>query len=104
MLGRRSHERFTLTLSAEGMLRILRDVIVQRSPNNEWIAISREPGVTGETVVLDLGSAEVPIRFTVRVVESRPVVVDGAVRHRLRLDKVRSTDEAVSDDGVAIRD
>jgi hypothetical protein len=101
MLGRRSHERFTLTLSVEGMLRILRDVIVQRSTNNEWIAISREPGVTGETLVLDLGSAEVPVRFTVRVLESRPVVVDGRVRHRLRLDQVRWTDDGVSDDGIA---
>ena len=101
MLGRRSHERFTLTLSAEGMLRTLRDVIVQRGTNNEWIAIGREPGVTGETLVLDLGSAEVPVRFTVRVLESRPVVVDGRVLHRLRLDQVRWTDDGVSDEGIA---
>ena len=104
MLGRRSHERFTLTQSAEGILRILRDVIVQRTTNTEWIAISGEPGVTGETLVLDFGSAEVPARFTVRVLESRPVVVDGGVRHRLRLDQVRWTDEAESGDGIAIRD
>ena len=83
------------------MLRILRDVIVQRSANNEWIAIGREPGVTGETLVLDLGSAETPVRFTVRVLESRPVVVDGRVLHRLRLDQVRWTDDGVSDDGFA---
>jgi hypothetical protein len=76
------------------MLRILRDVIVQRTTNNEWIALSREAGVTGERLILDLGLAGTPLVFTVRVLESRPVVVDGAVRHRLRLDSVRSIDDA----------
>jgi hypothetical protein len=93
MLGRRSHTRFNLTRSAEGALRVLRDVIVQRMQNDEWIAISREPGMAGEIVTLDLGLAESPLRFTVRVLESRPVIVDGGVQHRLRLERVESNEE-----------
>lgn len=93
MLGRRSHARFNLTRSADGALRILRDVIVQRTQNDEWIAISREASAAGEIVTLDLGIAEAPLRFTVRVLESRPVVIDGGVQHRLRLERVESNEE-----------
>jgi hypothetical protein len=69
----------------EGVIRILRDVIVERSRDNEWIAISLEAAVVGETLVLDFWEGESRRSITVRVLESRPVIVDGDVRHRIRL-------------------
>ena len=38
----------------EGVLRVLRDVIVHRESDQEWIAIGREPAVVGEILMLDV--------------------------------------------------
>jgi hypothetical protein len=88
MLGRRHDKRFRLTEPGEGTLRIFRDVIAQQNGDHEWIAISREPAVPGETLVLDVfdtDEGELQGRFTVGVIESRPVILDGDVQHRIRL-------------------
>jgi hypothetical protein len=83
MLGRRSYARLTIIEGAEGVLRLTRDVGLREGTNGDWIAISREAGVLGETVVMaviDNGAT-----VAAHVVESRPILMDGAVRHRLRL-------------------
>jgi hypothetical protein len=69
----------------DGVVRVFRDVIVRRESDEEWIAISREAAVVGETLVLDVDEGEERQRFTVCVIESRPVIVDGDMRHRIRL-------------------
>ena len=86
MLGQRSDKRFLLTEPPDGVVCVYRDVIVERQ-GDEWIAISREAAVTGETLVLDLLDVKGAFRgrFVVSVIESRPVIVDGDVRHRIRL-------------------
>ena len=54
----------------EGVLRVLRDVIVHRESDQEWIAIGREPAVVGEILMLDV--EERGRRLTMCVIESRP--------------------------------
>jgi hypothetical protein len=90
MLGRRSYVRFKVTPASEGVLRILREVDVQWTKDDEWIAISREAGAVGEFLALDLGVGELPLRYPVRVIESRPVIVEGSVRYQLRLQVDRA--------------
>jgi hypothetical protein len=85
MLGRRSYMRFKVKPAGEGSLRMLQDVCVQWISDSEWFAICREAGVVGDVLVLDLGVGDTPLRYRVRVVESRPVIVEGSVRHQLRL-------------------
>jgi hypothetical protein len=88
MLGRRSHTRVTITEGAEGVLRLARAVGVSERADGEWIATSREAGVLGETVaiaLLDEGRT-----LSAQIVESKPIVTDGAVRHRLWLRRVDS--------------
>jgi hypothetical protein len=90
MLGRRSDARFTMTQPTCGTLRVLRDVMVHRNGDEEWIALSREPAVAGETLLLDLVIVDVDEtrvwdRFAVNVIESRPVIADGDMRYRIRL-------------------
>ena len=82
MLGRRSHERFSVAPPVEGTLRVFQDVLIHRSHEGDLIAFAREAGVVGELLALD----EAGEGTIVRVVESRPVVMEGAVRHRLRLE------------------
>lgn len=85
MSGRRSHPRFAIATSAEAVLRVLRDVTVERVDESEIIAISRDAGVVGEQLKLDTTTEENRCTKDVRIVESRPIVIDGTVRHRLRL-------------------
>ena len=79
-----------MTEPADGVLRMFPDVVVQQSDGDEWIALSREAAVTGETLVLDVVLTDADVgdmrqRFPVYVIESQPIVVNGDVRHRIRL-------------------
>ena len=67
------------------MLRVLRDVIVRHNGDEEWIVIGREPAVVGETLILDVDDGDGVQGLTMCVIESRPVVLDGDMRHRIRL-------------------
>jgi hypothetical protein len=89
MSGRRSHPRFTISPASEGVLRILTDVVVQQSDNNELVAISREPGIVGEVLAAQIMSWQGIMHTAVRVAESRPLVSEGTIRHRLRLERVQ---------------
>jgi hypothetical protein len=93
MSGRRSYTRFTLSPHSEGVFRILRDIVVQRIDASEIIAISGEAAVMGETLTIDIPADEATHALSVQVVDSRPIVVDGAVRHQLRLRKVVAVNE-----------
>jgi hypothetical protein len=90
MSGRRSHVRFAVVRPPEGVLRVMRDVVVQGAGDQEVILISREPGLLGDEVVLEFPADEVTARLHARVVESQPIVVGDAVRHRLRLEAIHS--------------
>jgi hypothetical protein len=66
-------------------MRILRDVVVDRTSRDELMALCQVPGVVGETMTVDLMGGGIAMGLRVTVLESRPVVMDGSVRHRLRL-------------------
>jgi hypothetical protein len=96
MAGRRSHPRFAVANPWEGAVRILRDVVVDRTSRDEMMAVSQAPGVLGETMTLDLMGGGLTMGLRVRVLESRPVIIAGTVRHRLRLGLLGSAQEAES--------
>jgi hypothetical protein len=86
MQGRRSHPRFTLPATCEGSLRVLNDVVVQAAGDErQLVAISPDPGTAAERLTLEVAGAGAVATLDVEVTESRPVIVDGSVRHRLRL-------------------
>ena len=66
-------------------MRVLRDVVVDRTSGDELMALSQAPGVAGETMTLELMGDGLELSLRVRVLESRPVILNQAVRHRLRL-------------------
>jgi hypothetical protein len=89
-MDRRRDKRFGLTEPGDGALRVFPDVVVQKDGNGEWTGISRLPIGTGETFLLDVVQidpveGEVRRRMPVCVIESRPVLVDGEMFHRVRL-------------------
>ncbi len=77
--------RFRFIEPVESVLRVLRDVIVHRAGDHEWVAIGREPAVVGETLMLDVDDGDAWHRLTMCVIESRPIILDGDMRHRIRL-------------------
>ena len=83
MSWRRRNSRLEL-VDADGVLRLWRDVIGYRTTAGEYLVISSEAGVKGEQhSIYRARGAEQPI--PVRVLDSRPTIVDGSVRHQLRL-------------------
>jgi hypothetical protein len=83
MSWRRRDSRWDVFNSA-GVLRVWRDVLGHRTAAGEYLVLSNEPGVKGEQLTMYLAtSAGRPL--SVRVADSRPLIVDGSVRHQLRL-------------------
>jgi len=85
MSGRRSHQRYVVSEPWDGAMRVLRDVVLHRTEANELQAYSHAPAIIGEEMTLDVMGAGASVGLKVKVVESRPVMIDGAVRHRVRL-------------------
>ena len=73
-------------------MRVLRDVVVNRADGNEVHAVSQVAAVVGEEMTLDLMGAGAAMALKVKVVESRPLMVEGVVRHQVKL-AVMSTDD-----------
>jgi len=86
MLGRRSHTRISLESGAEGVISLARDISVRVSGDGQLVAISREAAPIGERVRVLLADDEILV--VAEIVESRPVICDGAVRHRLVMRRV----------------
>ena len=101
MFGRRSHSRFAVSPRPEGVLRVMSDVTVERTTDchEEVTAITRECGIVGQPMVVEI--PEESVRVNMVVVESRTVIVSGAVRHRVRMRRDGSgtarSDSAVND-------
>jgi hypothetical protein len=84
MSGRRSHPRYIVGTPWVGSVRVLRDVVVARTGGDELLVLTQAAAVVGEDMTLELVAGGLVMALRVAVEESRPVVVDGSVRHRLR--------------------
>ena len=89
VFGRRSYARYSIEPSGHGVLRVLRDVIVQEIGSEELMVIGREAAAVGDTLTLELAMSDASSPLSVRVMECRPLVVDGTLRHRMRLQRIR---------------
>ncbi len=82
-------------------MRVLKDVVIHRTDTDELLAVSRTAGITGEEMTLDVMGAGASLGLRVRVVESRPVIVDGAVCHRVRLALLTDEEATAASDAAA---
>jgi hypothetical protein len=75
--------------AADAQIRISRDVAVQAEhTSGELAVLSDAAGVIGEELTLALVNGAGERELRVKVVDSRPHLVNGAVRHRVRLEIV----------------
>jgi hypothetical protein len=100
MSGRRSHPRFAVATPWNGAIRILRDVVVNRTGDHELLAVSNAAAVVGDVQTLELIGAGQSAQLRVRVVDSRPVIIDGTVRHRIRLAMLDVPAAAILEDAT----
>lgn len=84
MLGRRMYHRHVVSNST-GTLHVLSEVTVQHYEKNQLIATADEAHLPGELLAIEVVGSPAASRTHVRVLESCPILVDGSIRHRLRL-------------------
>lgn len=100
MVGRRSHPRFAIATPWDGAVRVLRDVVVQRTGPHELLAVSQTPGLVGEEMSLDVIGGGASLGLRVRVMNSAPMILDGAVRHRIHLAVLPGAGGSGADDAM----
>jgi hypothetical protein len=89
-------------------MKVLRDVIVQEEPDGGLVVFGQAPGVVGELLTLDMAGGGHVVTLAVQVRESCPVILEGRVRHRVRLEVLERTrrpevnGEAFSSQGEAV--
>lgn len=66
-------------------MRVLRDAVIERVDDHELVVLSQTPALIADEMFLELLSGHGRLALQVRVLESRPVVIAGSVRHRLRV-------------------
>lgn len=92
--GRRTHLRMRVDAPWLGAMRVSRDVWLHQAAGEGLAVFSTTPGVVDEELTLELVSGEETAVLRVKVVDSRPVIVDGAVRHRLKLLTLGASESA----------
>jgi hypothetical protein len=85
MPDRRSHRRFQVRGRCEGILRLLQAVPKIGVHEKSIVLVGDTPAVVGERLVLDVLGPGAQASLPVDVQSSRPIVIDGAVRHEIRV-------------------
>ena len=75
-------------------MRVSKDVSLHQAAGEGLAVFSTTPGVVDEELTLELVSGDETAVLRVKVVDSRPVIVDGAVRHRLKLLTLGASESA----------
>jgi hypothetical protein len=82
MTGRRRYPRLQTT-NTDGVIRMTTDVVIQDCADTEVVVLSHSAFSLGERLRIEIVATKVG--RMAEVAESRPVMVDGSVHHRLRL-------------------
>ena len=90
MSGRRAYPRIRLKDTAVGCLRVLKNVTIKALNEREVQVFSWTPVTSNEVMSLYVNESNRDLCLTVSVLDSRPVMQNGAVLHELRLAIHRS--------------
>jgi hypothetical protein len=83
MHGRRRETRFLPSAPWNAALQTVEDVALERTEGGDVCVVCDIPARRGDVFVLEVATGG--LRIDVRVDDSEPALVDGIVRHRLRL-------------------
>jgi hypothetical protein len=65
-------------------LQLVEDVVLEQTDDDHILVTGETPAGRGDDLTLEVATGG--LRLDVRVVRTEPVLVDGGVRHRLRLE------------------
>ena len=99
MPGRRRETRFLMSPPWSGSLQTLQDVVVERVAKSDIWVLSSAPASRDEGMTLEMPRDGGTVEMKVRVTESRPVVVDDRVQHRVRLHLLEPQDPPRQESG-----
>ena len=85
MSGRRNHLRFVVSPPTHGVVRVLSDAEIESVGSDNVCVISRDAAAVDESMVLEVPGDGTDLIVAAQVTETRPVILDNAVRHFLRL-------------------
>lgn len=85
MLNRRKYPRALLPRALDGTLRLTESVVVERYASREITVVSGVPAVSDQRLAIAPVGMAPPEPLDVKVTQSVPAVVDGVLKHRLRL-------------------
>jgi hypothetical protein len=85
MSGRRNHLRFAVSPPTLGVVRVLSDAEIESVGPEGVCVISRDAAAIDERMVLEVPGDGTDLSVAAQVTETRPVILDNAVRHFLRL-------------------
>jgi len=83
-MGRRKDSRYGVA-NVDGRLIVARDVSVWGDVEHDMLVVSDVPETTGEVLTLERIVNGNQLTIEVSVIDSHPTLVNGKVRHRLRL-------------------
>ena len=89
MSGRRTQSRVNV-VNSSGVLRVSRDVVVEKIVDDAFVALSDEPGIVGDLLTIACSVNQVRETVPVVVTASRPRLVNGVVKHELKLKRADS--------------
>jgi hypothetical protein len=85
MSGRRNHLRFAVSPPTHGVVRVLSDAEIESVGREDVCVISRDAAAIDEGMVLEVPGELTDHVLPAQVTETRPIIVDNAVRHFIRL-------------------
>jgi len=89
MSGRRTQSRVNF-VNSSGVLRVSRDVVVEKIVDDAFVALSDEPGIVGDALTIACSVNQIRETVPVLVMASRPRLVNGVVKHELKLKRADS--------------
>jgi hypothetical protein len=95
MNGRRRETRFLPSTPWNASLQTRTDIVLERADDREVWALSDMAASRGDRLTLDIATGG--LRLDVRVISCDPVLMDGGVRHRLRLQLLDSDAHEMDD-------
>jgi hypothetical protein len=85
MSGRRNHLRFAVSPPTHGVVRVLSDAEIERVGREDVYVITRDAAAIDERMVLEVPGDGTDLSVAAQVTETRPIILDNAVRHFLKL-------------------